>query len=37
MLDASTRIVWINQGQIDRIESREDLDIDTGSIRDERG
>ena len=37
MLDASTRIVWINQGEIERIESREDLHIDTGSIRDERG
>ncbi len=37
MLDASTRIVWIDQGQIDRVECREDLHIDTGSIHDERG
>ncbi len=37
MLAASTRIVWIDQGKIDHIESVEDLDIDTGSIRDERG
>ncbi len=37
MLAASSRIVWIQQGQIDRIECTEDLDIDTGSIRDERG
>ena len=32
MLAASTRIVWIAQGTVDRIESVSDLDIDTGSI-----
>ncbi len=37
MLAASTRIVWIDQGKIDHIEKVEDLDIDTGSIRDEHG
>ena len=37
MLAASSRIVWIQQGQIDHIESTSDLNIDTGSIRDERG
>ncbi len=37
MLAASTRIVWIDQGKIDHIENVEDLDIDTGSIRDEHG
>ena len=37
MLAASTRIVWIEQGKIDRIESVDELDIDTGSISDERG
>lgn len=37
MLAASTRIVWIDQGKIDRVESVDDLDIDAGSIRDERG
>ena len=37
MLAASSRIVWIDQGKIDHIENVEDLDIDTGSIRDEHG
>jgi len=37
MLKASSRIVWIDQGKIDHIENVEDLDIDTGSIRDEHG
>ncbi len=37
MLAASSRIVWIDQGKIDHIESVADLDIDTGSIRDEHG
>ena len=37
MLAASTRIVWIDQGKIDHIENVSDLDIDTGSIRDEHG
>ena len=37
MLAASSRIVWIDQGKIDHIENVSDLDIDTGSIRDEHG
>ncbi len=37
MLKASNRIVWIDQGKIDHIENVSDLDIDTGSIRDEHG
>ncbi len=37
MLAASSRIVWIDQGKIDHIENVEDLNIDTGSIRDEHG
>ena len=37
MLKASNRIVWIDQGQIDHIENVEDLEMDTGSIRDEHG
>jgi len=32
MLSASDRIVWIRDGRIDRIEKREDLDIDVGDI-----
>ena len=32
MLSASDRIVWIRDGQIDRIERREDLDIAVGTI-----
>ncbi len=32
MLAASTRIVWIVQGEIDRIDLVSDLEIDTGSI-----
>lgn len=37
MLKASNRIIWIDQGKIDHIENVEDLEIDTGSIRDEHG
>ena len=37
MLASSTRIVWINQGEVDRIECVEDLHIDEGSIGDEKG
>jgi len=32
MLSASDRIVWIRDGRIDRIEKREDLDIEVGDI-----
>ncbi len=32
MLSVSDRIIWIRDGQIDRIERREDLDIEVGSI-----
>jgi len=32
MLSVSDRIVWIRDGKIDRIERREDLNIDVGSI-----
>ena len=32
MLSASDRIVWIRDGRVDRIESREDLDIQEGTI-----
>jgi putative ABC transport system ATP-binding protein len=32
MLSASDRIVWIRDGQVDRIERRSDLDIDEGGI-----
>ena len=38
MLSVSDRVVWIRDGQIDRIERREDLDISVGSIEgDEAG
>jgi len=38
MLSVSDRVVWIRDGQIDRIENREDLDISVGSIEgDEAG
>lgn len=37
MLAASTRIVWIEQGEVDRIEKVADLEIDEGSIGDEKG
>lgn len=33
MLDVSDRIVWLNDGQIDRIEDRSDVDISVGEIR----
>jgi len=32
MLAVSDRVVWIRDGQVDRIELREDLDIEIGSI-----
>ena len=32
MLSASHRIVWIRDGRVDRIERREDLDIEVGTI-----
>jgi putative ABC transport system ATP-binding protein len=32
MLSASDRIVWIRDGTLDKIERREDLDIDVGSV-----
>jgi putative ABC transport system ATP-binding protein len=32
MLDVSDRIIWIVDGQIDRIERREDVKINTGEI-----
>ncbi len=32
MLSASNRIIWIRDGSLDKIERREDLDIDVGSI-----
>ncbi len=32
MLSSSDRIVWIRDGQVDRIENREDLDINVGTI-----
>ncbi len=32
MLDVSDRIVWIRDGQIDRIERREDLDLKVGEL-----
>jgi len=32
MLAASDRIVWITDGRVDRIERREDLDIEVGSV-----
>ena len=31
-LAVSDRVVWIRDGQVDRIEKREDLDIEVGSI-----
>jgi len=34
MLAASTRVVWISDGRIERIERREDLDIAVGRIED---
>jgi len=32
MLDASDRVIWITDGQVSRIQSREELDIQIGSI-----
>lgn len=32
MLSASDRIVWIRDGRLDKIERREDLDIEVGSV-----
>ncbi|MDP7347179.1 MAG: ABC transporter ATP-binding protein, partial [Phycisphaeraceae bacterium] len=32
MLDICDRVVWIRDGQIERIERREDLQIEVGSI-----
>jgi len=32
MLSVSDRVVWIRDGQLERIEKREDLDIDVGTI-----
>lgn len=32
MLSASDRIVWIRDGKLDKIERREDLDIEVGSV-----
>ena len=32
MLSVSDRVIWIRDGQIDRIEDRENLDIDEGTI-----
>jgi putative ABC transport system ATP-binding protein len=32
MLAASDRVVWIRDGQVDRVERREDLDIQVGAI-----
>ena len=32
MLDASDRVVWITDGQVSRIQSRDELDIQIGSI-----
>jgi len=32
MLSASDRVVWIRDGAVDKIEKREDLDIDVGTI-----
>ena len=36
MLDVSDRIVWMVDGKIDRIELREDLDIEVGTIGEEK-
>ena len=33
MLDVSDRIVWSDDGQIDRIEQRSDVEISIGEIR----
>lgn len=35
MLDVSDRILWIRDGQVQRLEKREDLDINIGGIADE--
>jgi len=32
MLDASDRVIWITDGQVSRIQSRDELDIQVGSI-----
>jgi len=37
MLSVSDRIVWIRDGMIDRIQRREELDIQVGAIRGDRG
>ena len=35
MLSVSDRVVWISDGQVDRIALREDLEIETVSVGDE--
>ncbi len=35
MLNVSDRVVWIRDGQVDKIEDREDLEITIGSVGDE--
>jgi putative ABC transport system ATP-binding protein len=37
MLDICDRVVWIRDGQIERVERREDLDIQVGVIEEETG
>ncbi|OPZ04090.1 MAG: hypothetical protein BWZ10_03209 [candidate division BRC1 bacterium ADurb.BinA364] len=37
MLDASDRVVWITDGQVSRIESREELEIQVGGIESRSG
>jgi putative ABC transport system ATP-binding protein len=32
MLNVSDRVVWVRDGQVDRIEKREELDISIGGI-----
>ncbi len=35
MLDVSDRVVWVNDGMIDRVENREDIKITLGGIEDD--
>jgi len=35
MLDISDRVIWVRDGQVERIENRADLDIKVGEVEGE--
>ena len=36
IISASDRVVWIRDGLVDRIQSREDLEIEVGGLEDHK-